>query len=446
MWTDKARTPTLWFLLLSSWVPRPGLCQTNQTGAGNSVLPPGTAGNTTTTGTSSAPTPSPRTDASANYTSQDATVAPGCGPGLAPEYRYLCDRRAAWGIVMESLASLGFVVSACLLGGLLVWALWLCVPPRRRRTGQGGAQASACLYLLATAGVFALTFAFVIGQTTRTCPTRLFLFGVLFALAFSCLLARGLALLGFAVARGWGEPALALGLSLVQVVIAAEWLLVVLVRDGRPCQCSQAEFVMLLIYVLCLLAVGLALALRCLCRACTTHGYGGGGTQRQNRREAAVLCLTLLLSAAVWVVWVALLTRGNPDLGRRPQWDDPVLSVTLVAHAWVLLLGHGLAQVAFLCRGAGRSKDEPLSFSGWASPGGAMQGLEGPKEGTDNRSFENDNGKRKGKRADPAVRSPYESGFSMTEIDPAKDYTIPRPQTTNIGEPYDEYYGRSLSP
>lgn len=27
------------------------------------------------------------------------------------------------------------------------------------------------------------------------------------------------------------------------------------------------------------------------------------------------------------------------------------------------------------------------------------------------------------------------------EIDPDKDYSIPRPQTTNINEPYDEYYG-----
>ena len=27
------------------------------------------------------------------------------------------------------------------------------------------------------------------------------------------------------------------------------------------------------------------------------------------------------------------------------------------------------------------------------------------------------------------------------EIDPDKDYTIPRPQTTNYREPYDEYYG-----
>lgn len=35
--------------------------------------------------------------------------------------------------------------------------------------------------------------------------------------------------------------------------------------------------------------------------------------------------------------------------------------------------------------------------------------------------------------------------FVFQEIDPDKDYSIPRPQTTNISEPYDVYYGHSLS-
>lgn len=32
---------------------------------------------------------------------------------------------------------------------------------------------------------------------------------------------------------------------------------------------------------------------------------------------------------------------------------------------------------------------------------------------------------------------------ALQEIDPDKDYTIPRPQTTNFNEPYDEYYGHN---
>ncbi|KAM3864398.1 G-protein coupled receptor family C group 5 member D [Diretmus argenteus] len=392
---------------------------------------------TTNTSTTSSPMPS----TSSNSTSQE--VMQGCGPGLDPAYTHLCDRQSVWGIVLESLASLGFLVSAGLLIGLLFWTLWVCVSPRRERGGIGGAVISMSLFLLGTAGVFAITFAFIIRLTPQTCPTRLFLFGVLFSLVFSCLVARCLALLGFAVARGWGEPALALGLFAVQVVIATEWLITVLVRDRKPCEYSQDEFVMLLIYVLCLLALGLVLSLRYLCRSCFTYSYTGI-THRQGRAQATLLCLTLLLSACIWVVWIALLTRGNREMGRQPKWDDPVLSVALVANGWVLLLGHGVAQVAFLCRTEARSKDGPLSFAGWTSRNAEIPGLGSQKSGKENGSFEKDIEDRGGRRHDPALRSPYESGFSMTDIDPDKDYSIPRPQTTNIREPYDEYYGRSF--
>ncbi|TMS14699.1 hypothetical protein E3U43_021161 [Larimichthys crocea] len=70
-----------------------------------------------------------------------------------------------------------------------------------------------------------------------------------------------------------------------------------------------------------------------------------------------------------------------------------------------------------------------------------MPGLNSPKEGKENGSFESDKEHRRGRRAEESLRSPYESGFSMTEIDPDKDFSIPRPQTTNYREPYDEYYG-----
>lgn len=368
---------------------------------------------------------------------------PGCRRGLNPIYRYLCDRRAAWGIVLETLASSGFVFSMLLLIGLLLWSLWICVSSRQQRSSIGGTVACMSLFLLATAGIFATTFSFIIRLTPQTCPTRLFLFGVLFSLAFSCLLARCLALLGFAAARGWGEPALALGLFAVQVIISTEWLILVLVRDKNPCEYSQEEFAMLQIYVLCLLAISLILSLHFLCRSCFTYSYGyTGPIRQQGKLHAILLCFTLLLSTCIWVVWITMLTKGNPELGRRPQWDDPVLSIALVANGWVLLLGHGLSQVAFLCRGEAKSKDVPLSFAGWTSPSADIPGLNSPKEGKENGSFESDSENRRGKRAGQSLRSPYESGFSMTEIDPDKDFTIPRPQTTNYREPYDEYYGQ----
>ncbi|XP_042361809.1 G-protein coupled receptor family C group 5 member D [Plectropomus leopardus] len=359
----------------------------------------------------------------------------GCGRELDPIYRYLCDRRAAWGIVLETLASAGFLFSIGLLLGLLLWSLWICISSRNQRSSIGGTVASMTMFLLATAGIFAITFSFIIRLTPQTCPTRLFLFSVLFSLAFACLLTRCLALLGFAAARGWGEPALTLGLFMVQVIISTEWLILVLVRDRNPCEYSQKEFVMLQIYVLCILAIALILSLRLLCRSCFTYSYSyTGAARQQSRAQATLLFLTLLLSACVWVVWITMLVRGNPKLDRQPQWDDPVLSIALVSNGWVLLMGYGLSQIAFFCQGEAKSKDIPLSFAGWTSPSADIPGLASPKEGRENGSFEND-----GRRTNQSLRSPYESGFSVTEIDPEKDYTIPRPQTTNFLEPYDEY-------
>uniref|UniRef100_A0A3Q1FP43 G protein-coupled receptor class C group 5 member D n=1 Tax=Acanthochromis polyacanthus TaxID=80966 RepID=A0A3Q1FP43_9TELE len=298
--------------------------------------------------------------------------------------QYLCDRRAVWGIVLETLAASGFLFSIGLLVGLLIWSMWICVSKRHHRSSIGSIVASMFLFLLATAGIFAITFAFIVRLTPQTCPTRIFLFGVLFSLAFSCLLARCLALLGFAAARGWGEPAVALGLFTVQVIINTEWLILVLVRDNKPCAYSQEEFAMLQIYVLCLLAIALILSLYT------------GPTNQQRRVQATLLFLTLLLSAGIWVVWITMLTRGNPELGRRPNWDDPVIGIALVANGWVLLLGYGLSQVAFFCQGEATSKDLPLSFAGWTSPSADIPGLNSPKEGKENGSFENDTENRRG--------------------------------------------------
>ncbi|XP_068435477.1 retinoic acid-induced protein 3 [Clinocottus analis] len=365
------------------------------------------------------------------------TSIKGCGRELDPVYRYLCDRRAAWGIVLETLAASGFLFSVGLLLGLLLWSLWICVSSKNQRSSIGGTVACMSMFLLATAGIFAITFAFIIRLTPQTCPTRLFLFSVLFALAFACLLARCLALLGFAAARGWGEPALAVGLFAVQVIISTQWMIVVLVRDGKPCEYSQEEFVMLQIYVLCLLAAGCVLSLHFLYRSCFTYSYSyAGAARQQSRAQAALLCLTLLLSAGVWVAWIAMLVRGNPELERRPRWDDPVLGVASVANGWLLLMGHGFSQIACFCRGEAKSKDIPLSFAGWTSPSTEVPALAGPTPGRENESFESDSESRRGEKlhSEQSLRSPYES-----EVDHDRDYTIPRPQTTNYLEPYDEY-------
>ncbi|XP_050961597.1 G-protein coupled receptor family C group 5 member B [Labeo rohita] len=352
----------------------------------------------------------------------------GCGLALAQEYWPLCD---TWGIVVQAAAGAGFVSCVVLM---LVLLLRLACESRRRSS----AVAALLVFLLATAGIFALPYSFIIALSPQTCPVRVFAFGVLFSVAFGALLARGLALLGVALARGWREVGVTAALALVQVIVATEWLLVVLVQDKRMCQFSQSEFAMLQIYVMVLLVAALMTALRFLRHACVTYSYSyTGRTHRQNKLRAALLVLTLLLSACVWLVWITLLTYGNRAMGRSPLWDEPLICVALTANGWVLLLGHGFTQVRFMCKRSARTKDPPLDFTGWTSPRTQPAAPPALKTGTDNVGFQEDVDGRRGKD----VASP---GIFMREISAEKDYSIPRPTTTNINEPYDEYYGHRV--
>ncbi|XP_018617060.2 G-protein coupled receptor family C group 5 member D-like [Scleropages formosus] len=376
-----------------------------------------------------------------NTTTPSATTrqnpAPGCRPGFDPTYSYLCDTAVVWGIVVESLATLGFLITAGLVVGVAGWTTCGCLCGA---TATCRDAAPLLLFLLGTGGIFGLSFAFIIRLTPQTCPTRVFLFGVLFSLSFSALLSRCLVLQELRVSRGWGEVGLTLALSAIQVIIATEWLITVLVQDHRPCFYTQGEFVMLLIYVLCLLAVTLIISIRCLYRSCHTYSYSyTGGSHRHAKVQYILLWVTLVLSASIWVIWITLLTWGEQEMGRQPVWDDPVLSVALVSNGWVFLLGHGVAQVVFLCRSETRGKDIPEAADRQISPRSSIPGLGYPKLQGNTWALQNKTEKERGRQRDQVLESPYESAFTVTDIDPNRDYSIPRPQTTHGYEPYDEY-------
>ncbi|XP_077061609.1 G-protein coupled receptor family C group 5 member B [Siphateles boraxobius] len=299
----------------------------------------------------------------------------GCGPALAQAYWALCD---VWGVVVQAVSGLGLLSCVVLMLVLLLWS--------RRRSG---ALVALLLFLLATAGIFALPYCFMISLSPQTCPVRVFAFSVVFSTAFGALLARGLALLGAALARGWREVCVTAALALVQVIVAVEWLLVVLLQDKRTCQFSPPEFAMLQIYVMLLLAAALVLALSFLRHTCVTYSYNYSGlTRRWKKLQAGLLVITLMLSVSVWIVWVTLLTYGNRAMGRSPDWDDPVICVALTANGWVLLLGHGLTQVCFMCRSDTRTKNPPLDFTGWTSP--RTPASAEPRTGSDNSGFQVD--------------------------------------------------------
>ncbi|XP_061701730.1 G protein-coupled receptor, class C, group 5, member Ba [Syngnathoides biaculeatus] len=256
----------------------------------------------------------------------------GCGWGLGRPYTLLCDLDAVWGVAVESAAA-GGALAAVLLGSVL-----LC---RLRRVGEPDKRSGAgpvLLLLLGVVGLFGLSFSYLIERDESLCLLRRALWGVLFALCFSCLLVQGVRLRR--VGREHRSPGgcaltgLALGLSAVQGIIAAEWLLLTVLREGRAaCQYLPVDFSLACSYVLALLLAALTAAALALC-----------GKTRRWRCNAVWLLVTCVLSLLLWAAWVGFYLYGNARLGKSPEWNEPTLAVALVAQGWLLLVFHAIPE------------------------------------------------------------------------------------------------------
>ncbi|XP_030646628.1 G protein-coupled receptor, class C, group 5, member Ba isoform X2 [Chanos chanos] len=258
----------------------------------------------------------------------DAAVPWGCGFGLSRPYTLLCDLEVVWGVVVEALAA-GGALAAVLLALVLLCRL-RSITEAEKRSGVG----PTLLVLIAIVGLFALSFAYLIEQDQTLCVVRRALWGALFALCFSCMLAQGVRLRRLAQERrspgGCALTGLALGLSAVQGIIAAEWLLLTVLREGHEaCEFTPLDFCLACSYVLLLL---LAATVAASCGLC--------GKTRQWRCNVVWLLLSCLLSLLLWVAWVGFYVYGNEALKKAPHWDDPVLAVALVTQGWLLLLCH----------------------------------------------------------------------------------------------------------
>ncbi|XP_029495962.1 G-protein coupled receptor family C group 5 member C isoform X1 [Oncorhynchus nerka] len=284
--------------------------------------------------------------------SMATSVAPGgCGSNVGSLYYSLCDLSAVWGIVLESFAAAGVVGSIILLIVLLASLPFITDKSKRSSVGL-----HAC-FLICTLGLFCLTFSFIVGKDFATCASRRFLFGVLFAGCFTCLLMQCvrlnlLARRGDQGPRAWVLCLGALGLWLVEVVINTEWLIITIVRyplsplnvtgtalgtaADVPCNIANQDFVMALIYVLNLLLAVVVASLPSLC-----------GKHKQRRQEGAILLVTGLLSVFIWVAWITMYVWGNLRTG-GPSWDDPTLAIALVSNAWVFLVLYTIPEICSL--------------------------------------------------------------------------------------------------
>ncbi|XP_030645526.1 G-protein coupled receptor family C group 5 member C-like [Chanos chanos] len=277
-------------------------------------------------------------------------VPRGCEVSLNPIYFNLCDLDAVWGIVLESLAAAGVVASFVLMVILVASLPFLSDKSRRNLV------ALQFSFLLFITGLFGLTFAFIMRQDNTTCAVRRFLFGVLFAGCFSCLLVHGICLV--MLERRDGHPRAwllclgAIGFWLVEVIINTEWMIITLVTNITiPCYrnipgVTNRDFVMALIYVMALLLAVVLMAIPSL-----THKH------KPFRRDALYILLTGILSMSIWVTWIVMYVYGNRAAGSQ-DWDDPTLAIALVSNAWVFLVLYIIPEVCALTQ-ASEKEEEP---------------------------------------------------------------------------------------
>ncbi|MBZ3871515.1 G-protein coupled receptor family C group 5 member D [Sciurus carolinensis] len=257
------------------------------------------------------------------------------------DYYFLCDNEGPWGIVLESLAIIGIVVTVILL------LAFLFLTRKVQDCSQWNVLPTQILFLLGVLGLFGLAFAFIIQLNQQTAPVRFFFFGVLFALCFSCLLAHASNLVKLVRGRvsfSWTTIlCIAIALSLLQVIIAIEYVTLMTSRcmmflHMTPCQLN-VDFVVLLVYVLFLMALAFFVSKATFCGPCENW-----------KQHGKFIFITVLISIIIWVVWISMLLKGNPQLQRQPQWDDAVICIGLVTNAWVFLLLYIIPELCILCR------------------------------------------------------------------------------------------------
>ncbi|XP_042564521.1 G-protein coupled receptor family C group 5 member C-like isoform X1 [Clupea harengus] len=284
----------------------------------------------------------------------DLTTQPpnGCGPSVQSLYFNLCDLEAAWGIVVEAFAAAGVVGSFMLL---IIQMASLPFVPDKTRKSMTLLQVS---FLVFTLGLFGLSIAFIVGRDFTTCMVRRFLFGVLFAGCFSCLLMHGLWLVLLERQergpRGWLLWLGAVAVWLVEVIINTEWMIITVARDPdskamlpeRSCRITNKDFVMALIYVMVLLVVVVLMAVPSL-----THKH------RNLRRDAIYILMTGVLSMSIWVTWIVMYIHGNQIVG-DVSWDDPTLAIALVSNGWVFLILYTIPEICLLSH-ENQSAEEP---------------------------------------------------------------------------------------
>lgn len=271
-----------------------------------------------------------------------ASVPKGCGSTINSAYYNLCELMTVWGVVVESVAAGGVVLSIILF--VILMAMIQFVKGKKRKA-MVALQASILIFTL---GLFGLTFAFIVGPYCSSCAARRFLLPVLFAGCLACLLMHGLWLaLPERQSRGprsWMLYLGALALWLVEVIINTGWFIITVVSSpdrgvtvpDLSCSIAKQDFVMSVIYMMALL---LAVVLMPIPSLMHKHKVW--------RRDGAFILVTGIFTLVIWIAWIVTYLHGNQVLGPS-TWDDPTLAVAVVSNAWVFLFFYTIPEICFL--------------------------------------------------------------------------------------------------
>ncbi|XP_018425799.1 PREDICTED: G-protein coupled receptor family C group 5 member C-like [Nanorana parkeri] len=304
-----------------------------------------------------------------------SVLPPGCGQDVTWIFFSLCDLKAAWGIILISVAALGILCTIILI------LICIALAPSVSHDERKGALALNFLFLSGVFGLFSLVFAFVIAPNSTVCIIRRFLFGVVFAKCFACLVAHSVRL-NYLVLQNRGPGGclvflLAIGLFLVEAVINMEWLLITNVRQtpqdiGHPCNITNQDFVTALVYVMFLIVASLVIPCPVL-----------RGHYLQWKRHGRHIVSTAFLSLLIWVAWIVMYLYGNEKLGHE-SWDDPVLAIALASNAWVFILFYAIPQLVEMTRSGYKYEGDRLNIMNRHSD-------EPPSIIMENRAFSMDN-------------------------------------------------------
>ncbi|KAM6216290.1 G-protein coupled receptor family C group 5 member D [Rhynchocyon petersi] len=323
------------------------------------------------------------------------------------DYYLLCDTEGAWGIVLESLAAIGIVVTILLL------LVFLFLMKKVQDCSQWNVLPTQFLFLLSVLGLFSLAFAFIIQFNQQTAPARYFLFGVLFAICFSCLLAHAsnlVKLLRGRVSFTWTRIlCIAIGCSLLQIIIAIEYVTLMMTRGMMfkhmtPYQLN-VDFVALLVYVLFLMTLTCFISKATFCGPCENW-----------KQHGKIIFATVIISIIIWIVWISVLMKGNPELQQQPQWNDAVICIALVTNAWVFLLLYIVPELCILCK----TYKQECPSQGNTCPVPVYQRSFRAENQELSRARDSD-----GAEEDVALTS-YGTPIQLQTVDPTQEYLIPR--------------------